>query len=206
MERVWLASTSPWRRRLLEAAGVRVGIEAPGVDERAVTLPDPVALARDLARRKALAVADRHPGDWVIGSDQVGFDPEVGEPFGKPDDPEDHLRRLRALVGRPHVLVTGVALVRRGADGGVEEEVFDQRTTLHVRADLGEDELTAYVATGEGSHCAGGYAVEGLGAFLFERIDGDWFNVVGLPLLPLMSALRRRGWRFGGSERPAGGG
>lgn len=197
MDRVWLASTSPWRRRLLQAAGVRVEVEAPGTDERAVDLPDPVALARELARRKALAVAERHPGDWVIGSDQVGFDPRVGEPFGKPEDPDDHLMRLRALVGRPHVLVTGVALIRVGVDGAVEEEVFDERTTLHVRADLSEDELRAYVATGEGSGCAGGYAVEGLGAFLFDRIDGDWFNVVGLPLLGLMSALRRRGWRFG---------
>lgn len=198
MDRVWLASTSPWRRRLLQAAGVRVEVEAPGTDERAVTLPDPVALARELARRKALAVAERHPGDWVIGSDQVGFDPEIGEPFGKPDDPGDHLRRLRALAGRPHVLVTGVALIRVGRDGEVDEEVFDERTTLHVRADLSDDELRAYVATGEGSGCAGGYAIEGLGAFLFERIEGDWFNVVGLPLLGLMSALRERGWRFGG--------
>ncbi len=194
MEALWLASTSPWRRRMLEAAGLRIRAEAPGVDERSVLRADPVELARELALQKARAVAARHPGEWVLGADQVGYDPELREPFGKPADPEDHLARLASLVGRSHVLVTGFALVRGGDTP--EEVVEDVSTSLVVRADLTREELLAYVRTGEGSGCAGGYAIEGLGAFLFERVDGDWFNVVGLPLLRVMTLLRERGWRF----------
>jgi septum formation protein len=98
---------------------------------------------------------------------------------------------LRSMVGRRHALVTAVALVGPGFADTVTEE-----TVLSVRADLDDAELEAYVATGEGSGCAGGYAAEGRGAFLFERIEGDFFNVLGLPLLRVIGLLRARGWRF----------
>jgi septum formation protein len=200
-----LASTSPWRRRMLEAAGMRVESEPSSVDERALEErlpPGPAveraaALASHLARAKASVVAARRPEAVVLGADQVGHDPaDPARPFGKPSDPEDHLARLRALVGRPHELVTAWCLL--GPGGAIEEGVV--RSTLWVRSDLTDAELRAYVATGEGSGCAGGYAVEGHGAFLFERIDGDWNNVIGLPLFEVTSALRRRwGWRYGGA-------
>jgi septum formation protein len=189
MRELILASTSPWRRRMLVDAGIAVRTESPGVDERSVRLSDPVELACELARRKARAVAARHPGEWILGADQVAHEPG-GEPFGKPEDPDDHLRRLRSMVGRSHALVTGFALVGPGV-----EVVGHETTVMHVRADLDDDELVAYVSTGEGAGCAGGYAVEGRGVFLFERIDGDWFNVVGLPLLRVLGVLRAHGWR-----------
>jgi septum formation protein len=185
-----LASTSPSRRRLLEAAGLSFTAESPGVGEESAEA-DPVRLARELALRKAGAVSARSPSDWVIGADQVASDLAERRPFGKPRDPEDHLRMLRAMVGRRHALVTGLALVGPGfADVVVEE------TVMTVRADLEDAELAAYVATGEGSGCAAGYAAEGKGAFLFERIDGDFTNVLGLPVLRLFELLRARGWRF----------
>ena len=191
MRELILASTSPYRRRMLVDAGIAVRTESPGIDERSVSGTDPVELARELARRKAQAVAARHPGEWIIGADQVGHDPDrPGEPFGKPADPEDHIRRLREMVGRRHELVTGFAIIGPGV-----EVVGHETTVMHVRADLDDDELRAYVATGEGAGCAGGYAVEGRGVFLFERIDGDWFNVIGLPLLRVMDVLRSHGWR-----------
>jgi septum formation protein len=191
MPNLYLASTSPWRRRLLTDAGIAVLTESPGVDERSVEIADPVLLARDLARRKALAVAARHPDAWVLGADQVGYDLDPpGPPFGKPTDPEDHFRRLRSMVGRRHALVTAFSLVGPGID--VHEH---ETSVLTARNDLEDDELRAYVASGEGSGCAGGYAIEGRGVFLFEKIDGDWFNVVGLPLLRVVSALRAHGWR-----------
>lgn len=185
-----LASTSPWRRQMLESAGLRVRCESPGVDERAVIESDPIRLATILAERKADSVARRHPEAWVLGADQVVTDGR--DVWGKPVDVADHLARLRSMRGRSHELVTGFAL--RGP--GLRHTGLE-RTRMHVRADLHDAELEAYVATGEGAGCAGGYAAEGQGAFLFERIEGDWFNVLGLPLLQVMSVLRAHGWRFG---------
>jgi len=188
-----LASTSGVRRALLEAAGIRVQCEASGVDERAFAGPDPVELARTLAVAKARSVAARFPGRLVLGADQVGFDASRPEAhFGKPADRDAHLAMLRALRGRAHVLVTGFAFVYDG-----DEEVGDERTVLHVRSDLADAELEAYADSEEGRGSAGGYEAERRGAFLFERIDGDWFNVLGLPMLRVLDALRRRGWRFG---------
>jgi septum formation protein len=191
-EELILASTSPYRRRMLVDAGVAVRCEAPGVDERAVRCDTPQHLAAELARRKASAVAARFPGRWVLGADQVVVDPDrPREVIGKPDDPEDHLRRLRAAVGREQVLVTAFTLIARGT------EISDSASTrLFFRADLTDEELRAYVATGEGAGCAGGYAVEARGAFLVERIEGDLFNVIGLPLLRVLTAMRTLGWRF----------
>jgi septum formation protein len=185
-----LASTSATRKRILEDAGIDVRCEASGVDERAVRDPDPERLALNLARAKACAVASRFPSAWVLGADQVVFD--GSEVFGKPDDPADHERRLTSMRGRAHDLITAVVLI--GPEG---ESVEMDRTRMHVRGDITDDEIRAYVQSGEGSWCAGGYAAEGRGAFLFERIEGDFFNVLGLPLHRVLGMLRARGWRYG---------
>ena len=160
-----LASTSPWRKRLLEAAGLHLRTEPSDVDERALEAglvrgvpPEhrATALARGLALEKARVVARRCPGCVVLGADQVGHDPgRPGSFFGKPSDPEDHRAGLLGRVGRPHILVTGFALV---GPEGAEEEVGHVSSTLWMRSDLTEAEIAAYVATGEGSECAGGYA------------------------------------------------
>lgn len=194
MPQLILASTSPWRRQILCSAGLDVSCVPPLVDETEVDLDDPIALVRELARRKALAVAGRHPEAWVIGADQVVFDPEQPQRiWGKPPHPEEHLRRLLAMRGRWHALVTGVVIWTPRE----ELAVVHEQTRLLVRSDLEDVELSRYVDTGEGSGCAGGYAAEGLGGFLFERIEGDWFNVLGLPLFRVLDVLRARGWRFG---------
>jgi septum formation protein len=200
MRPIVLASTSPIRRKLLHDAGLAFDAVPPGVDEDPGEIRDPVALARVLSLRKARAVAASRPGAWVIGSDQVARDPETPErQWGKPADPGDHLRLLRAERGRVHELCTGWALVGpEGESAGVE------RARLRMRADLDDDELAAYVATGEAAGCAGGYAIEGRGIFLFEAIDGDWTTVLGLPLLPVLGALRARGWRFSGASPTRG--
>ena len=188
-----LASTSKWRRQLLLDVGVDAEIEAPHVDERAFSARGPVELATLLARKKAEAVEGRRPGAVVLGADQVVWDGK--EVFGKPRDPEDHVARLRAMRGNSHELITAVCML--GPDLDVE---LLETTRMTVRADLTDQEIDAYVASGEGSGCAGGYAVEGRGLFLFERIDGDWHNVIGLPLLRVLGVLRERGWRYGGSH------
>lgn len=183
-----LASTSPARRKLCADVGLAVEAVAAPTDESAVTDPDPTRLALRRAEAKARAVADLRPGCVVIGADQVAW--LDGEVFGKPLDPDDHLRRLRSLRGRLHHLTTGVALVH--ADRLIS---FSVDSGVRIRADLEDAELAAYVATGEGAGSAGGYEAEHRGASLVEAIEGDWLNVLGLPVFRLQDELRRLGWR-----------
>ena len=188
-----LASTSPARRMLLSRLGLEVRCEAPGVDESADVPAHPRARALLLATRKAAAVAARFPDSTVLGADQVAWDGIAA--FGKPSDPDDHYRRLVSLRGRDHWLFTGFAIV---APDGATHTGCDT-TRLRMRGDLTDDELRAYVASGEGSGCAGGYAVEGQGGWLFEDIDGDYDNVLGLPVRRALSVLRELGFRLGAS-------
>jgi septum formation protein len=185
-----LASTSPWRLRMLLDAGIDVVAMPSGVDERRVTETDPVRLAQILAEHKARAVLDRAGDALVLGADQVlTID---GQALGKPPDPDTHLKMLQRLRGRSHRLITGFALIGPGVC-----HVGHEETTLWVRADLTDRELATYVNSGEGSACAGGYAIEGHGAMLFSRIEGDYFNILGLPLFRVWEVLRQVGWRYG---------
>jgi septum formation protein len=192
MSWIVLASASAARARMLREAGFQVEVVPSGAPEDDLPHDDPHALAGALARRKALHVAASRPGSWVLGADQVVHD--GASVFGKPRSVVDHAATLRGMRGRSHTLVSAFCVV---APGGAVT-VGDARTTLRVRADVGDDEIDAYVASGEGRWCAGGYAAEGHGAFLFEAIEGDWFNVLGLPLFSVMSVLRSCGWRYAG--------
>lgn len=190
MRELLLASTSPWRRQMLDDVGIAVRGVSPGVDEDCA-LSDPVERATALALRKAHAVLSRHPNALVLGADQVVTDGR--EIWGKPRDQRDHVARLRGMRGGTHQLVTGFAVVREGM-----ERVGHRITVMSVRADVTNDEIADYVASGEGSGCAGGYAAEARGAFLFDRVDGDWHNVIGLPIFDVIGVLRELGWRYGG--------
>jgi septum formation protein len=193
MSTVVLASTSPYRLALLRNAGIHAEGAAPQCDERSVTDADPVRRALLRAELKARSI--ERPDAFVIGADQVAH--IDGEPFGKPRDAADHRARLRQLRGRPHTLSVGVVgvCIRAPESHGGGERSFVEHSTLRFRADLSDDELDAYVATGEGSNCAGGYAAEGLGANLIEHIEGDFTNVIGLPLYRVITLLRAIGWR-----------
>ncbi|MDP2305315.1 MAG: Maf family protein [Pseudomonadota bacterium] len=181
-----LASTSPTRLALLRAAGIACTGVSPGVDESRILAASPQALA--VARADAKSNAVQVAGAIVIGADQVAH--IDGHAFGKPDDPEDHRARLRQLRGRTHTLSTAVCI---RLDARVHR--LASHAHLRFRADLTDAEIDAYVSTGEGSSCAGGYAVEGLGANLIAAIDGDYYSVLGLPLLEVIDALRALGWR-----------
>lgn len=187
---VILASTSPYRRQILNDAGVTVRCVAPGVDESLETSTDPVSRACALALAKAIAVGESD--SIVVGADQVAFDPRSKEVFGKPRDPDAHQRRLEGLRGRSHDLVTGFAVVH-----GSWQFVGHERSVVHMRSDVSEEEIAQYVAGGEGAGCAAGYAAEAHGGFLIEQIEGDWTNVIGLPIFRIMTVLRQRGWRYG---------
>jgi septum formation protein len=191
-----LASGSRFRKQMLENAGVAFDVIPAAVDEprarQAMTeaKPDisPGEIALKLAALKALDVSVKHPTALVIGSDQVlAFD---GQIFGKPNDLAAARQQLCLLAGRQHSLPTGVVLAQSGRIVWEHLGV----ATLTMRP-LSETFLDAYVSV-EGqalTETVGGYQLEGRGAQLFERIDGDYFTVIGLPLLPLLGELRRRG-------------
>jgi septum formation protein len=183
---------------LLRAAGIDSVADPPGIDEDRVGAKDPVERAQILARAKLEAVLPRHPMALVIAADQVAH--LNGCAFGKPAHPAGHLEMLRGLVGKEHELVTAVAL----GWGEVRRE-FHEVTRILFRSDITEDELHRYVEQGEGAMCAGGYRVESLGPWFIERVEGDWFNVVGLPIPRLITELRTLGIRLPLAEAPGNG-
>ena len=176
-----LASASPRRRALLEQVGIPCTVERAGVDEG----DDPAANAR----AKARAVAASRAGDdaVVLGADTIVV--LDGDVLGKPADAADAAAMLRRLSGRTHTVVTAYALVHCGTG---DECVRSVEAAVTFRA-LDDDEIAAYVATGEPLDKAGAYGIQGRGALLVERIDGDYFTVVGLPLSDLAVSLRRVG-------------
>lgn len=189
MYRVVLASTSSSRRTLLQSAGLAPRCEDPAIDESLFQAPDPSVRALAIANAKAAAVPVG-VGEIGIAADQVAFDPSSGRCFGKPIDDADQFERLCGLRGRTHTLHTAwVVYDQQRVLSGVEVS----RITI---AAVTEEEVRAYVATGEARRCAGGYAVEGLGSFLIAELEGDWSGVLGLPLYAVHRALRELGWRF----------
>ncbi|HKQ16992.1 MAG TPA: Maf family protein [Solirubrobacterales bacterium] len=173
-----LASASPRRRELLGLLGLEFEVVPAGVAE--ISDGDPSVIVVENALRKARAVADPRPGAVVLGVDtDVVCD---GRLLGKPNDDGDATARLRALAGRTHEVLSGVALIA----GGREESDL-VRTAVTFR-DLDDREIETYVASGEWRDRAGGYAVQGLGSALVERIEGDLSNVIGLPI-PALSRM-----------------
>lgn len=184
-----LASASPARRRLLEQARIPHRVQVSGVDEAAITHADPAQLVQRLAQAKAEAVHQllAEAGQLtalsgVLGCDSVlAFD---GEVFGKPADASEAIVRWQQMAGGWGELHTGHCLITGGCGAGLS----DQRATITTRvqfAPLTEAQIAAYVATGEPLQCAGGFALEGIGGLVVERIEGCFSNVIGLSL-PLL--------------------
>ncbi len=187
-----LASRSPFRSQLLENAGLKFDAVTARIDERAVEKPlvdadlPPADIAEILSIAKADEVSSRHPGAVVIGSDQIlAF---KGEMLHKPEDMEAARRRLLALSGKSHQLHSAVVIVRDGETIWSHVETatitFRELSPTFVGrhlANVGEKALTS----------VGAYQVEGEGVQLMEKIEGDLFTIMGLPLLPLLAELRR---------------
>jgi septum formation protein len=189
-----LASSSPRRRQLLALLGLSPEVVPSNIDETWRNGEAPAAHAERLAREKAAAVARR--GAAVIGADTIVV--IGGEILGKPRDEAEAQAMLRRLSGREHEVYTAVAVAHGGrVASGVA------RTVVRFRA-LDRATIAAYVATGEPMDKAGAYGIQGYGAVLVERIDGDYFTVMGLGLGLLVELLGRvgLGYRFG-SVTPA---
>ena len=177
LEPLVLASASPRRAEILGAVGWPFEASAASVDETLREGEEPEAYVRRLAREKAGAVAARRLFGLVLGADTVVV-ADGGRVLGKPRNEDDARRMLRLLGGGWHEVLTGVALVR--AESG-RVVVGCERTRVRFGA-LSDEEIEAYVATGEPSDKAGAYAVQGRAALFIERIEGDYWNVVGLPI------------------------
>lgn len=202
-----LASASPRRQELLRNAGIPFTVQPADVDET----PLPREAARDcaerLAREKAVTVWRGRRQDLVLGADTVVV---VGEKIlGKPVDAEDAARMLRMLAGKEHQVITGVCLVSQGArdqGSGISESrprAGNQRleigncevrtaseTTLVTMSELSDEEIREYVATGEPMDKAGAYAIQGMASRWIPRIEGDYSNVVGLPVALVYRMLK----------------
>jgi septum formation protein len=184
-----LASASTRRAEILRDAGFHFSVLSSAIDETPYSGENPQDLVQRLAVAKAELVAARAVGPAII----IAADTEVtldGHIFGKPRSSDDARRMLEKLSGRTHSVLTGVALIRLP---DAERITFVETTLVHF-AKLSEDEITRYLATGEPHDKAGGYAIQGRAGRYIPRIEGCYFNVVGLPLARLQQALTELGW------------
>lgn len=195
-----LASASPRRQELLRNAGIAFVVQPADVDETPLAGELPRDCAERLAREKALAVFKTRPRDYVLGADTIVVVDETI--LGKPVDASDADRMLRLLSGRVHRVTTGVCLVKPvdSGQGPVADDAelrskvrTASATTLVTVCELSEDEIRAYIATGEPMDKAGGYAIQGMAARWIPRLEGDYSNVVGLPIALVYRMLREGG-------------
>jgi septum formation protein len=171
-----LASRSPQRRGILEQLGIAFSVVEPGVEELEAGPPEEVAIEN--AYRKAAAVGKGDPGAIVLGVDTVV---SLGARlYGKPRDADHARETLRALAGRRHVVISGVCLIEDG-----RSRTALARTIVQIR-ELSEQLIDWYLQSGEWRERAGGYAIQGRGAALVSAIEGDYLNVVGLPVATLL--------------------
>jgi septum formation protein len=191
-----LASASPRRQELLRNAGIPFVVQATDIPEMPRQGESPKDCAERLAREKALAVFRQRPDDFVLGADTVVV--VDGQILGKPGDAADAARMLRLLSGRAHQVITGVCLV--GASLGTAnralrtgfEDVRSETTSVTMIA-LTENDIRSYIATGEPMDKAGAYAIQGVASRWIPRIEGDYFNVVGLPVSLVWRMLSTHG-------------
>jgi septum formation protein len=187
-----LASASPRRKELLRNAGFIFEVEPADIPEDPLPGEAAKAYAERLAREKALAVSRQRPNDVVLGADTVvvvdgQYD---GQLLGKPSDAADAARMLRMLSGREHEVITGVCVVVRGQSRVASE------TTRITMGELTDQDITEYVASGEPMDKAGAYAIQGIASRWIPRIEGDYSNVVGLPVALVFNMLREISSQF----------
>jgi septum formation protein len=191
-----LASASPRRQELLRQAGIPFTVAPANISEQPLAGESPRACAERLAREKARATLRLQPGKLVLGADTIVV--VEGEILGKPRDEADAQRMLRLLSGRTHQVITGVCLAGPPLRTGSQElstgfEDVLSETTLVTMITLTDDDIHSYIRTGEPMDKAGAYAIQGIASRWIPRIEGDYFNVVGLPLALVQRMLHEHG-------------
>lgn len=171
-----LASGSPRRADLLGSLGIDFDIIVSNAEEPPFPGGNPAEYVLETARIKMLPICDMHPDKWIIAADTVVF--INGSALGKPGTPEDAFSMLRKLSGRWHTVISGF-LVGEKETGTLIKKFAESRVKIR---NLKESEIWSYIATGEPMDKAGSYAVQGLGAFMIDQIEGSYTNVIGLPL------------------------
>jgi septum formation protein len=187
MKRIILASTSPRRKALLEHIGLKITVDARVLEDIKPVSQEPHQIAIEIALRKAKSVASEHPDAIIISADTFGV--INGFIFGKPHSESEACVLLAELSGKAHTVITGFIVIDTLTGKTVSRSV---ETTVYMKM-LTNSEIEAYVRTGEPLDKAGAYAIQGLGAVLVEKIEGDYFNVVGLPLCALSEVLKEFG-------------
>ena len=182
-----LASASPRRKELLENIGLKFTVDPVEIDEVMTVGLKPAGLAKALSLRKARAAAVRNADSIIIAADTFGV--LDGMILGKPLDERHARKMLKELSGRCHSVITGFTVIDSATGSAVSRAV---ETRVYFRK-FGRVEIARYVKTGEPLDKAGAYAIQGLGALLVERIEGDYYNVMGMPLCALAAVLRRFG-------------
>jgi septum formation protein len=183
-----LASASPRRQELLRNAGIAFEVQPANIAEDLQPGESAKACAERLAREKALTVATQRPNDIVLGADTVVI--VDGQLLGKPSDAADAARMLRLLSGRKHQVITGVCLVVSG------EPLVSSETTVVTMNELTDQDIVNYVASGEPMDKAGAYAIQGIASRWIPRIEGDYGNVVGLPVALVFRMLHQISSQF----------
>ncbi|WP_409228265.1 Maf family protein [Gudongella sp. SC589] len=185
MRKIVLASASPRRKELLEQCGIKPEIIASDIDERISNNHTPEEITMSLSFQKAMEVALRIGEGLVIGADTVVvLDDEI---LGKPLDEEEAFSMLRRLSGKCHRVITGFSII----DAEGTERVVDYETTNVYFRSLSDQEISDYISTGECDDKAGAYGIQGKGALLVEKIEGCYFNVMGLPISKLNHSLKK---------------
>jgi len=180
-----LASASPRRQELLRNAGIPFAVQPAHIPEDPLPGEGARECAERLAREKAMAIAAKRPANAVLGADTVVV--VDGQILGKPADAADAARMLRMLSGRQHQVITGVCLVASG-----QCLVASEATTVSMSG-IADQEIAAYIASGEPMDKAGAYAIQGIASRWIPRIEGDYTNVVGLPVALVCRMLREKG-------------
>jgi septum formation protein len=189
-----LASASPRRQELLRNAGIPFVTHPTDIPEIPLDGEAPRLFAERLAREKALTVFRERPSDFILGADTIVV--VDGEILGKPRNDADAARMLRLLSGRMHQVITGVCLVGLRTENREPKTGFEDtrsESTLVTMNALSDDDIRSYISTGEPMDKAGAYAIQGRASRWISRIEGDYFNVVGLPVSLVYKMLRERG-------------
>ncbi|MBI2830101.1 MAG: septum formation inhibitor Maf [Chloroflexi bacterium] len=187
MKKIVLASASPRRKALLEQIGLKFEVEPSEYEEKLVPGLEPHVMAVRLSLSKAKQVSPHHPNSLVMAADTLGV--LEGEIIGKPHTSAQARQMLKKLSGKMHLVITGFSVIDTDTANTVSRSV---ETKVYFRK-LTSEEIDAYVKSGEPLDKAGAYAIQGLGAVLVERIEGDYFNVIGLPLCALAESLKEFG-------------